>query len=709
MTIDIDLFHAVDGGGNCLPGPCRPHGLVHLGPDMVNHNTSGYASGESLKHFSHIHVAGAGGSGRYGCIALVPVGQRPDARTASFDIMKETAELGRYTCTIQQQQGFGELYRPGPIHCQLAASHSGAIHHYRWSEGQVPWIRLDLGQAIGSVSVGGWLRWLDDHTAIGRADYRGGWGHEYQYSVFFYCQTDQAMSNIATTSTAHTRRGDLAGEGPHICCVAKLADETSASSQGLTVRLGMSLVSVARAQANFEQEVAHHDISSLAAESSQEWEQLISRFQVRGGSSDDRTMWHTLWQRLYQIPTLLQPAEVPWFHAQQEQVNDLICIWDSVRGANSLLALVQPDYQVQLCNALTEIGEQTGWIPDAWLMGASGQIQGGCSAAILFAEAVKKALPNFDAQRAFNALHRHNTTPSPDTFLYGRYPQWGQGHNLPSEVPQHVSRTLEYAFHDHCTATLAQAASSDRQIIDSYQQASDRLWQLWDERSNCFAPRLSDGQWDQYNPWKPSRPDFWADPHFYEGTAHDYTLGSWHLLPSIVERIGGGEAFINHLDTFLEQCYHWKEINLHVPWLYHFAGRPDLSTPALRRIADRKLRLTRDGMADNEDFGAWSSWWLGQAMGLGVMPGSDRYLIGVPRFDEVTLDLGPNSDRPLHIRCEGASPQSSTTIEQVTINGKPHPQLALSRRHCPRRGDRPDPRDRSHQMGPRTRSLGLAP
>ena len=92
-----DLFHAVDGG---VATACRAHSgplvsfaLVRI---WLNHNTSGYASNEDIRHFSHLHVAGTGGQGRYGCIAIVPMGQQPDARTVAFAPSDETARPGYY-------------------------------------------------------------------------------------------------------------------------------------------------------------------------------------------------------------------------------------------------------------------------------------------------------------------------------------------------------------------------------------------------------------------------------------------------------------------------------------------------------------------------------------------------------------------------------------------------------------------------------------
>ena len=61
------------GGGNCLVGPYTPLGLVRVGPDnYFPQSTSGYKPSQPVLGFSHLHLHGNGGTGRYGNIRLTP-------------------------------------------------------------------------------------------------------------------------------------------------------------------------------------------------------------------------------------------------------------------------------------------------------------------------------------------------------------------------------------------------------------------------------------------------------------------------------------------------------------------------------------------------------------------------------------------------------------------------------------------------------------
>jgi predicted alpha-1,2-mannosidase len=688
LTDWVDPFHAVDGGGNCLPGPCLPFGLIRPGPDVVNHNTTGYASGEDLKHISHTHVSGTGGAGRYGNIGLVPMIQRPDSRTVAFAHGNETARPGYYATTVRPRQGFGELANTGDVRLEVTATRRGAVHRYTWSEGAEPWVRVDVAACIAGSCTAGHARWLDERTLLCSGTFTGGWGHEQPWVIHAQIEFSEAPTEtgaIGTEAWPCARSGAWQGRGIQV--IAAFA------GRKVEARVAISFTSAAQARRNFA-EVAGRGFDEVAAAADAEWEALLGRVRVEGGAERDTRLWHTLMMRLFTMPGDHGTDEVPWFPARRRHFNDLYCLWDSVRCANSLFTLLDPGFAADLAACLTEIGEQTGWIPDAWIVGASAQVQGGCSAAVLFAEAAAKGLPGFDAKAALAALRRTQEALSPDPFLKGRHPGYGRNGFLDTSVVNCASRTVEYSFHDHCTARLARAAGDEAQAARCAERAA-RVWESWHPEKRCFAPRHADGGWAEFDPWRPARRDFWNDPHFYEGTAHDYVLTAWHALPGLVERHGGAAGFAAYLDEARARMWHWKEINLHLAWWYHYAGRPDLGAVALREVMDAKLGPGRAGMADNEDMGAWSSWWLCGAMGLFPVPGTATWLVGVPRFARIEFTT-PGLARPLIIRTEGGAPGTGCVVA-ARLNGMAlerswltHAELSAGGELALTLGERPD-------------------
>jgi len=74
-----------------------------------------------------------------------------------------------------------------------------------------------------------------------------------------------------------------------------------------------------------------------------------------------------------------------------------------------------------------------------------------------------------------------------------------------------------------------------------------------------------------------------------------------------------------------------------------------------------------DGLAGNDDAGQMSAWYVLSAMGFyPVTPGTPRYEIGTPHFDEMVLH--PENGKPLHIVAKGAE-AGAFYVRSVTLNG----------------------------------------
>ena len=67
--------------------------------------------------------------------------------------------------------------------------------------------------------------------------------------------------------------------------------------------------------------------------------------------------------------------------------------------------------------------------------------------------------------------------------------------------------------------------------------------------------------------------------------------------------------------------------------------------------------------------GAWTSWWITGAMGLCPVPGSVIYLIGCPRFEQVSLKLGETGGT-LTISAQ-RQPKPGDVVTAARLNGMP--------------------------------------
>jgi predicted alpha-1,2-mannosidase len=649
----VDVFHGVDGFGSCLPGPYRPLAMCRVGPDTLNPNPTGYASGQGLLRFSHTHVSGTGGSGRYGNIGVVPSPTRHGLNPFAFAILSESGRPGYYRAELS----------PGPVIAELTSTPRAALHRYSFTGDaghfglDYPHIAIETQAVLCGEALDGAVVWTDAHHCEGYGTVRGGWGHDEPFTIFFSARFRTTPSASWVRCGTETHGNQFAGRGS--TAVARFANNAV-----VELEVGISFTSTAKARENRETEIAGRSFEAIVAESDAAWEDVLGRVAIESSDADLLRLHHTMLYRLFAMPDDLGLDECPWFPNQTRQFNNLYCLWDSVRNANAFFALWEPGLQADLCKALLEIGRHTGWAPDAWIMGQSAAVQGGSSSDTLFCEAFLKRLPGFDAKAALAQMRKERAMPSPNPKRVGRYPDFFTHGWLPDGVPQCLSRSLEYFFQEANLATLASGLGDHATAAEAGARAA-RMWELWDDERKAFAPKTRDGAWaPYYDPWKPQRPDYWSDPHCYEGTGHEWSLTPLHDIGGLMERHGGPAGFVAHLDrVFAHGFFLWKEILLHVPWLYHYAGRPDLSAQRVRECLEANYRPGRRGLTDNEDMGSQSSFAIGAISGVYPVMGQDVYLLLPPVAERVAWRVGP--ERKLFVS------RKDPELRGLTWRGKP--------------------------------------
>lgn len=693
MIQHINPFIGVDGNGECLPGPYLPLGLVRLSPDTAApHKTNGYRSTDPIKHFSHTHVAGTGGMSRYGNIGVVPFNGVARLAVAPFDRVDETAACGYYAVTTADSR----------IRCELTATARAGVHRYTFPSDLVgpAHMLFDVGAVIQPPfpgyavdpngwpprSTGGFVEWVNATTLVGRGDYRGGWGHDAPYSVFFHAEFDRPTANrrlgqAGSWLTNSSGGSPTTGSGPDLAAVA-----TFANGGEINLRVGISYVSVAKARASLQREVDQKSFDAVRADAEVAWSTLLDRVRVEGGTLEQRTLFATLFSRLYCLPTDLGiDDEFSSWHSGVRHFSDFYCLWDSVRNANSFISLIDPKLGADLLNCLLDVGDKTGWVPDAWIAGHSAFLQGGCSAAILAGEAALKNTPGINYAYALRLLSHDAEQPSPDPYYFGRHlAHYRDLGYVSTASPQCVSRHLEYSYQDWCLARLAEKAGSPAAAA-RFQESSRKIWNLWRTDARGFAPRREDGSW--HEPFDPElcRSDCWNDPFFYEGSSREWSWNAHHDFAGLVARFGGPEKFIAALDDFflpiepqpwpgygmpyLHNRYHSKETMLHVPYLYHYAGRPDRSADAVRHALEKNFHANRDGLRDNEDMGCQSTFYLASTLGLYPVMGQDLYWLTTPVFSRSEITVGANGER-LVIEAPSAGPQHPY-IASATLDDRP--------------------------------------
>lgn len=632
----VNKFLGVDAGGNCLCGPYLPNGMVRLGPDTTfPMNTSGYNSKDPIVTFSHTHVSGTGGGSRYGNIGITPFVGEVRRNIEPYEKKYETADPVYYAVELGD----------GGIRAELTCTQHVGVHRYTFTEGGSANILIDAGSVIkvypkgepaSAYSIGGFVEVVSDTQIMGRSDCKGGWGHDFPYSVYFFAE----FSKPFQANRCGNEDGFCANrhaDGPDSFAVVSFEKDTV-----IELKVGISFVSIANARDYLKKETEGLSFEAVHEKGLQVWEDLFAKISVEGGTEKHTALFYSLFNRLMWGPTDLGTEENPYWKSDVRNFTDYYALWDSVRNANSLIGLFEPELEADYLNCLIDVAEHVGWLPDAWVCGHGAMVQGGSSADILFCEAALKKLPGIDYAKALKYMRKNNEVESPDPWLYGRHLKdyREKGYVANNVKFACVSKHLEYSYQDWCIGKLADILG-DAELAKKNYEDSKKIWNLWRDDIQLFAPRKADGEFDMSFDPEYMRPDPWHDPNFYEASAWQWMYSAHHDFAGLIEHCGGREAFIKRLDRFFDEGkYHSKETMLHIPYLYIYAGVPEKTFERVRECIDKYYRNTRDGISDNEDMGCQSAFYMCSSMGLYPIMGQDLYMITAPIFDKVTVRLG---------------------------------------------------------------------
>jgi predicted alpha-1,2-mannosidase len=256
-----------------------------------------------------------------------------------------------------------------------------------------------------------------------------------------------------------------------------------------------------------------------------------------------------------------------------------------------------------------------------------------------------KGIRGFDAEAAFR-LMRKNATEQPGTVESYRN---GQGRRpldsymkygyipLEDHVPnafhgnEQVSRTLEYAYDDYVLSVLASALGHTADA-ETFAKRAENYLNVIDPETGFARGRHADGSWD--SPFDPAA----TYTYITESTPFVYTFFVLQDIPGLIEAVHGREAFVKKLDALFDGGYydHGNEPSHHIAYLYDDAGVPAKTQLHVHDVMSKQYRNSNDGLAGNDDAGQMSAWYVMSALGFyAVTPGTPRYSIGTPRFDDL--------------------------------------------------------------------------
>jgi predicted alpha-1,2-mannosidase len=640
--------------GLTFPGASVPNAMVQLSPITKFGSGAGYEYENSVIYaFAHTNK----GHWNLCYIPMLPVSgavANADDFGSTFDHKRESAHPGYY-------QVYLERYH---INAELTSTLRTGYHRYTFDDATQP-KKLVVNLAVSNERVRDWNIEQVSDTA-----FKG-----YQTAsekVYFYAVSNYKIQNIEKLKA---RRSDLP--------VVNFVDGASP----VEIKIGLSFVSTDNAKQNLEKELAGKTFDAVKADASAEWEKLLSKIKVSGGTERQKGLFYSSLYRSFLWPALR--SDVNGEYTDQKgnvakgdfRYYTLPSLWDDYRNKLVLLGMLSPDVTVDVIRSLIDRGEKTGFIPTFFH---------GDHAAPFISGSYLRGLRGFDVQEAYRLLLRNATVPGGTRPYLDEY--MAKGYISEPDLPNPkvetkakagVTKTLEYSYDDYAVALLARELKDD----DNYQllmKRSKNYKNMFDPSIGLMRGRLENGDWiKNFNPEYP-----YYEYMFREANAWQSSFFAPHDSAGLIALYKSPQDFEGYLDrlfsipwnpnyiaeninSFIGQYAQGNQPDHGFAYLYYFVGKQQKAQTILNTIMDRFYGMGKDGQAlcGMDDAGEMSSWYVFNAMGFyPYSPADPNYIVTVPLFDRVVVDS--NGKKPLTIIRKNAGAQiTSITYAGRKLNG----------------------------------------
>ena len=427
-------------------------------------------------------------------------------------------------------------------------------------------------------------------------------------------------------------------------------DYETEENESISVKMGISYVSIENARKNMEAEQPGFDFDKVRTAAREMWNKDLSRVEIEGGSKDERTIFYTGLYHLLIHPNILQDVNGEYPQMESLQVGHtkgnrytVFSLWDTYRNVSTLMTLLYPDRQIDIIRTMIDMYKENGWLPKWELYGRETFTMEGDPSIPYIVDAYMRGLRDYDVNLAYEAMRKGATTPGEfnllrpdanDYFTRGYVP-------LREQYDNSVSHALEYYIADWNLSNFAQALGkkADAQL---FYERSMGYKHYYSKEFKTLRPLLPDGSF--YSPFDPKQGEnFEPSPGFHEGNAWNYTFYVPHDIKGLAKLMGGDKAFVNHLQSVFDKGYYdpANEPDIAYPYLFsYFKGEEWRTQKLIRELLKSGYHNAPNGVPGNEDTGTMSAWAIFSMMGFyPACPGDVNYVLTSPTFDKVTIHL----------------------------------------------------------------------
>ncbi len=681
----VNPFIGTGGHGHTYPGAATPFGMVQLSPDTRKDNwdaCAGYHySDNSISGFSHTHLSGTG-VGDYGDIRFSPVAFSQDMTSeeiAGFDVkstfshQQETASPGYYSVILDDYD----------IAVELCASPRCGLHKYTFPAEKNAAVIIDLTEGVTSDKIlENWVEVINEKTISGCKSSRG-WANE--QVIYFWVEFSKPFHDYKIMEEDKPVNSNRYSTDEHLKIILNF---DSGNAQTILARVGISAVDVEGARLNLEKEIPGFDFDRLRAVARDNWNDMLKKIVVEGGTEEDKTVFYTALYHSFLAPNLFSDVDGRYrghdfkiHKTDGHKMYTVFSLWDTFRALHPLFTLVQQELTNDLINSMLRMYEQGGLLP-VWELAANETwCMIGYHSIPVITDAYFKGIRKYDVGKAFEAMKK---SAEEDHHGLRYYKQFGY---IPADKEgESVSKTLEYAYDDWCIAMMAKDLDKQKDY-KRYIQRAQYYKNIFDPETRFMRGKMNGMFVEPFNP---------AEVNFMltEANTWQYSFFVPQDISGLMDLLGGKRAFVERLDTLFNtsaelsgrhqsditglvgQYAHGNEPSHHMAYLYNYAGQAWKTQELVRKIMRELYGPGPDGLCGNEDCGQMSAWYILSSMGFyPVTPGTDEYIIGSPVFERVSINLENGKSFVIHAEHNS---KENIYIQSARLNGTAYTRTFLS-------------------------------
>lgn len=385
---------------------------------------------------------------------------------------------------------------------------------------------------------------------------------------------------------------------------------------GLLVAISASTSGFEESEKNREAEIPGWDFNRLRKQTYDSWERELSCVTIQAGDENDLRQFYTALYHSFLFPNILSDVNGKYkgWYPEGGVMYGNFSPWDTFRTLHPLLSLLKPERQKAMVRSLIALHTKEGHFPFAPMTGLH--------YIPLIADACLKDASDTDAERLWEALLSYQAPNKAQPF---RQEYIEQGFVAASREKS-VSITTEYAYDDWALGRFAEMIGKDGSAFFKH---SLNYRHLYDAETLFLLPREKDRFLRNAGELGYQESNKWTASYFVP-----------HNIRDLIHLHGGDSCFVSRLRAGFEngQIHFDNEPVFHYPYLFTWAGRPDLTRKYVRQVLREAYRPTSGGLPGNDDLGSMSSWYVFSAMGIfPACPVSGEYLLADPLFDEILI------------------------------------------------------------------------